>query len=61
MDRITPIPEFKKKDGQKTSYERRIERKQKWNSGKRILEPHELREKRKSRRVAIPIHNIQKK
>ena len=61
MERIAPIPEFKRKDGQKTAQQRRTERKQRFNEGKRILTPTELRNKRNSRRVAIPINRLQKK
>jgi ribosome biogenesis protein ENP2 len=60
MERITPIAEFKRKDGQTTALERRTDRKQKLNEGKRILNPQELKEKQKTRRVAIPIDRIQK-
>ena len=60
MERITPVPEFKRKDGQKTAQERRLDLKEKIKSGKRILSQNELNQKRKTRRVAIPIGRIQK-
>jgi len=59
-DRIAPIPEFKKKDGEKNAADRRKERKEKLLKGRQVPTPQEMRERKKNRRIAVPLSKLNK-
>lgn len=58
MDRITPIAEFKTKTGEKSGDIRRRERKERIMKGKQIPTPQEMRERKKQRRIAVPLSKL---
>ena len=60
MERITPIAEFKRKDGEKNAAQRRKERKEKLMKGRKIPTPQEMRERKKRRRIAVPLSQLNK-
>jgi ribosome biogenesis protein ENP2 len=55
-ERIAPIPEFKKKD--KNARERKVERKEKMMKGKKMPTLKEMRERKKGRRIAVPLSKL---
>jgi len=56
--RITPVAEFKRKDGDKNAAQRRKERKEKLMKGRKIPTPKEMRERKKKRRIAVPLSSL---
>lgn len=60
LDRITPVAEFKTKTGEKSGDIRRRERKERIMKGKKIPTPQEMRERKKHRRIAVPLSKLNK-
>ena len=59
-ERITPNAEFKRKDGEKNAAMRRQERKERIMKGRKIPTPQEMRERKKKRRIAVPLSSLNK-